>query len=70
MACAECGEPDLQGQFDVVFTGVVMPGGNGIELGRRIHVRWPALPVVLTSRYISGRGHPARVSRARQALFG
>ncbi|PXA92822.1 histidine kinase [Caulobacter sp. D4A] len=37
--------------FDYVFTDVVMPGISGLELGRRIHDRWPSLPVVLTSGY-------------------
>jgi PAS domain S-box-containing protein len=37
--------------FDVVFSDVVMPGTNGVELGRRVRERWPGLPVVLTSGY-------------------
>ncbi|WP_019903143.1 PAS domain-containing hybrid sensor histidine kinase/response regulator [Methylobacterium sp. 77] len=43
-------EADPDG-FDVVFTDVVMPGMNGVELGRIIRVRRPALPVILTSGY-------------------
>ena len=38
-------------RFDVVFTDVVMPGMNGIELGQEIRRRHPRLPVVLTSGY-------------------
>ena len=37
--------------FDLVFTDVVMPGTNGIELAKEIRRRWPDLPVVLTSGY-------------------
>jgi CheY-like chemotaxis protein len=38
-------------QFDVVFSDVVMPGMNGIELGQEIRRQLPGLPVVLTSGY-------------------
>ncbi|MFC7478005.1 PAS domain S-box protein [Dankookia sp. GCM10030260] len=38
-------------RFDVVFSDVVMPGMNGVELGREIRRRWPNLPVILTSGY-------------------
>ena len=37
--------------FDAVFSDVVMPGMNGVELGRDIRRRYPGLPVVLTSGY-------------------
>jgi len=37
--------------FDLVFTDVVMPGTNGVELAKEIRRRWPDLPVVLTSGY-------------------
>ena len=37
--------------FDIVFSDVVMPGQNGIELAKTIAERWPSLPVVLTSGY-------------------
>jgi len=37
--------------FDMVFSDVVMPGMSGIELGREIRKRWPAMRVVLTSGY-------------------
>ncbi|TCZ61188.1 hybrid sensor histidine kinase/response regulator [Roseicella aquatilis] len=39
------------GAFDIVFSDVVMPGMDGVELGRRLRKRWPGLPVVLTSGY-------------------
>ncbi|WP_158812756.1 hybrid sensor histidine kinase/response regulator [Methylocapsa sp. S129] len=38
-------------RFDVVFSDVVMPGMNGVELGREIRRRYADLPVVLTSGY-------------------
>ena len=37
--------------FDAVFSDVVMPGMDGIELAREIHRRQPDLPIVLTSGY-------------------
>jgi CheY-like chemotaxis protein len=37
--------------YDLVFSDVVMPGADGIELAREIRERWPTLPVVLTSGY-------------------
>jgi CheY-like chemotaxis protein len=38
-------------EFDLVFSDVVMPGMNGIELGMEVRRRYPSLPVVLTSGY-------------------
>jgi PAS domain S-box-containing protein len=37
--------------FDLVFSDVVMPGTNGVDLAQMIRARWPELPVVLTSGY-------------------
>ena len=42
---------DEADRFDVVFSDVVMPGMNGVELARTIRQRYPDLPVVLTSGY-------------------
>jgi YesN/AraC family two-component response regulator len=39
------------GAFDMLFTDVVMPGMNGVELARLVRERWPSLRVVLTSGY-------------------
>lgn len=38
-------------RFDAVFSDVMMPGMNGIELATRIRDRFPGLPIVLTSGY-------------------
>ena len=38
-------------RFDVVFSDVVMPGMNGIDLAQEIHRRHRGMPVVLTSGY-------------------
>ncbi|MEO7468665.1 MAG: response regulator, partial [Sphingobium limneticum] len=49
---------------DIIFSDVVMPGMNGVELGRQIRARWPDKTVVLTSGYShalaqdSGHGFP------------
>ena len=48
-ALAALSEDD--GRFDVVFSDVVMPGMNGVDLGQEIRRRFPDLPVVLTSGY-------------------
>jgi CheY-like chemotaxis protein len=37
--------------FDLVFSDVIMPGMNGVELATIIRERYPHLPVVLTSGY-------------------
>lgn len=39
--------------FDLVFSDVIMPGMNGVELAAIIRERYPGLPVVLTSGYSS-----------------
>ena len=39
------------GPPDLVLTDLMMPGMGGIELGRRLKERWPALPVLYMSGY-------------------
>ena len=38
-------------QFDLVFSDVIMPGINGIEMAKEVRKRYPSLPVVLASGY-------------------
>lgn len=38
-------------RFDVVFSDVVMPGMSGVDLGREVRLRYPGVPVILTSGY-------------------
>ena len=38
-------------KIDLVFSDVIMPGINGLEMARRIRDRWPTMPVVLTTGY-------------------
>jgi len=38
-------------KIDLVFTDVIMPGMNGLDLARHIASRWPDLAVVLTTGY-------------------
>jgi CheY-like chemotaxis protein len=42
---------DGHGPPDLVLTDLMMPGMGGIELGRRLKERWPALPVLYMSGY-------------------
>ena len=38
-------------RFDLVLSDVVMPGIDGVALGKEIRKRWPDLPFVLNSGY-------------------
>lgn len=38
-------------EFDCMFSDVMMPGMNGIELGKQVRQRWPTLQIVLTSGF-------------------
>jgi PAS domain S-box-containing protein len=48
-----------QWAFDLVFSDVIMPGMNGVELATVIRKRHPHLPVVLTSGYSSALAESA-----------
>jgi Response regulator containing CheY-like receiver, AAA-type ATPase, and DNA-binding domains len=42
----------LDGDVDLVFSDILMPGGmNGLELAREISARFPTIPVLLTTGY-------------------
>ncbi len=54
---------DGKATIDLLFTDIVMPGGqDGVELAREAKLRWPLLPVLLTSGYV-GRSADAIWSR-------
>ncbi|HEY8383463.1 MAG TPA: PAS domain S-box protein [Microvirga sp.] len=42
---------ERSGQFDAVFSDVVMPGMSGVEFGHQVRHLYPGLPVLLTSGY-------------------
>jgi CheY-like chemotaxis protein len=39
--------------FDLVITDMVLPNINGLHLVSLIHARWPHMPIVLMSGYLS-----------------
>ena len=51
------------GEFDLLFSDVVLPGISGIELVDRIHKVKPGLPVVLTSGYMNYKSDPEFIRR-------
>jgi PAS domain S-box-containing protein len=42
---------ERHGLPDLVLTDLMMPGMGGAELARRLHERWPALPILFMSGY-------------------
>jgi CheY-like chemotaxis protein len=42
--------------FDLVITDLVMPRLNGFELVAQIRSKWPRMPILLISAYISQEG--------------
>lgn len=76
----------LQGgeAFDLVFSDIRMPGTGGLELARALRVKYPSLPVLLTSGYSNAAAEaiasgfaliskpylPADVQRAIAAALG
>ena len=39
--------------FELVITDMVVPGVNGLSLINKIQQRWPQLPVIMVSAYLS-----------------
>jgi DNA-binding NtrC family response regulator len=48
-ALAACDQPD--NHFELVITDQTMPRETGAQLTLKLHERWPALPVILTSGF-------------------
>jgi CheY-like chemotaxis protein len=57
---AACGAEALSAlageAFDLVITDFIMPHVDGIRLTDLIHAKWPTVPVVLVTAYLSARG--------------
>jgi CheY-like chemotaxis protein/anti-sigma regulatory factor (Ser/Thr protein kinase) len=55
---------DKGADYDVVFSDVVMPGMNGLELAGELNLRRPGVPIILTTGYsdriatAGAQGHP------------
>jgi CheY-like chemotaxis protein len=49
-SCAEA-HAAYNSQFDLVFSDVILPDGNGLELARQLQLRRPNLRCILTSGY-------------------
>ena len=49
--------------INLVITDLVLPNVNGMTLIRRIHERWPKMPVILISGYLSQRAGQNILSR-------
>ena len=39
--------------FDLVITDLVLPGLHGVNLIHQIRARWPKMPIIVTSGYLS-----------------
>ena len=39
--------------FDLVITDLVLPGLHGVNLIHQIRARWPTMPIIVTSGYLS-----------------
>ncbi len=53
LAAAEGVRLGTERRFDIVLTDLAMPEMSGLEVGRRIHERWPEIPIVLITGWES-----------------
>jgi DNA-binding NtrC family response regulator len=49
------------GEFDLVFSDVILPGINGVELVEQLLLKKPDLRVLLSSGYMDDRSHQAAI---------
>ncbi|HEY7321230.1 MAG TPA: response regulator [Candidatus Binatia bacterium] len=40
--------------FDLVIADLVLPGVHGVNLVHQIRARWPKMPIIIISGYLSG----------------
>ncbi len=55
---------------DVLVTDLMMPGIDGLSLARRVHERYPSLPIVLTSAFPMCRAQLDRLDIATARFLG
>ena len=62
---------DTDGEFDLLFTDIVMPGGlSGLQLAEMARARYPALRVLLTSGYTDTTVLAGGVLSSREPFLG
>jgi CheY-like chemotaxis protein len=56
-------------RFDIVVTDFVMPHIDGLRLIELVHSKWPELPVILVTGYLSANtGHIILEGRAAEVI--
>lgn len=46
-----------QGEVDILFSDIRMPGMDGLELASQVHARWPRIKLMLTSGDVRPSAH-------------